>query len=353
MNGAVLPYQPIGDFAGLRHAPVPAERLRSLRAAAQGWRERFLDEPELLYYRSVDLIRVPYPAWYAFTGVYAQAVLKPPMVHLLNRLFVVQYLDFAGQRRTLLFSPSDHAANRETPFFKRLGERVPASLQPLLAPVLRSVPEALAECGIRPEQVDFISYDHLHTQDLRNWLGSQGQPGLFPNARLLVHREEWAAVAGLLPCQADWYCPHGVSGVADGRVVVFDGDIQLGRGLALIHTPGHTAGNHSLVCRVADGIRVSSENGVAADAYAPLLSRNNAIRRYAQATGAEVILNGNTLEGSTDQYLSMVVEKTIAGPAAGGEFPNCVPSSEATPFWLFPGYRASHLFGQAQFGTVA
>ena len=37
------------------------------------------------------------------------------------------------------------------------------------------------------------------------------------------------------------------------------------------------------------------------------------LRRYASVTGAEVVLNGNTREGSVDQYLLMVQEKEIAG----------------------------------------
>ena len=78
-----------------------------------------------------------------------------------------------------------------------------------------------------------------------------------------------------------------------------DGESVSGPGwtLTAIHTPGHTEGNHSLVARVPDGIRVTSENGVGADAYAPQNSRVDAVRRYAKATGVEVILNGNTLEG--------------------------------------------------------
>jgi hypothetical protein len=88
---------------------------------------------------------------------------------------------------------------------------------------------------------------------------------------------------------------------------------------------------------------------VAADSWAPLQSRHNGIRRYAQATGAEVILNGNTQEGSNDQYLSMVLEKTLAGiirPRTGSAT-SCRPAS-ASPHWLFPGAPASHLWGETR-----
>lgn len=338
-------------FDGVRHAALPQDRLRAIRRAAEVVREEMLDAPAVRFARSFDLLRIPYPAWFAFTGVYSQQLLKPHMVHLLARTTLIQYDDFEGRLRTLLFTPADFEAGNATPYFKRLSEQTPKFLHKTIAPVYQTVPQALASCGVKPEQIDYITYDHLHTQDMRRWLGSANTPGLLPNARLLVHRQELANLQGLLPVQAEWYCPHALDGVPAERIVGFEGSIQLGRGLALVHTPGHTEGNHSLVYRTADGLRVSSENGVAADSWAPLQSRHNGIRRYAQATGAEVILNGNTQESSNDQYLSMVLEKTLAGVSSAHGFSNVVPSSECSPHWLFSGAPTSHLWGETRFGT--
>lgn len=348
----------ITEFDDVRQSPLPKERLKAARKQAEAFRERFMDEPEVEYYQSVNLVRVPYPTWYAYSGVYTQSTYKFPYIHILNRLFIIQYHDFLGELKTLLFSPSDIDADRETPFFKRLTNKMPSwsPLESVVAPIFRDVNEALAEIGLTPEDVDYISYDHLHTQDVRQWLGSttasSNQPAYFPNAKLLVHEKEWQSVQGLLPIQADWYCPNGIEGIDADKVVTFNGSIQLGKGLALVHTPGHTEGNHSLVARVPDGIRVTSENGVGADAYAPMNSKINAIRRYAKDTDIEVILNGNTLEGSNEQYISMVIEKTIAGPSSNPDFPNCASSSEATPYWLLPGHKVSHLIGEAKFGRL-
>ena len=340
------------DFDHARQSVSPQVRLDAVRLQAKALRERMMAEPEVLFYRSFNLIRAPYPTYYAFSGVFAHKGFKFPLVHLLNRLFVVQYRDHDGAVRTLLLSPTDHTANRETPFFKSLAQSVPDSFDRLFAPQYNTVQSALAQCGITPDQVDYISYDHLHTQDVRAWLGSHDRPGYFPRAKLVVHSQEWASTQALLPIQADWYCPNGIHGIPDDRVLTFDGSLSLGPGLALIHTPGHTEGNHSMAARVPDGIRVTSENGVGVDAYAPQNSRINAVRRHALRTGVEVILNGNTLEGSNDQYISMVLEKTLAGPSANPDYPNCATSSERTPFWLFPGDVSSHLFGEAQFGSV-
>ncbi len=346
-----LGFKPITDFDGARTAPSPQDRLRALRRQGQQFHERFLDAPPVRFARSFNLLRIPYPAWFAFTGVYSQQLLKPQMVHLLARVVVLQFDDFAGQLRTMLFTPADFETGGETPYFKRLTEQTPTFLHSTIAPIYGTVLQALARCGLKPEQVDYISYDHLHTQNLRRWLGDGTSPGLLPNAKLLVHQQELASVQGLLPVQADWYCPQGLQGVPSSRILPFAGSVELGPGVALVHTPGHTEGNHSLVYRTPDGIRVSSENGVSSDSWSPEQSRHNGIRRYAKATGVEVILNGNTQESSNDQYLSMVLEKTIAGTSGEHGFCNVVPSAECTPYWLFPGAPSSHLWGETAFGA--
>ena len=354
MDLTSLGMKAIHDFDDVRQSPLPQERLKAARKQASAFRERFMDEAPVQFYQSADMVRVPYPTWYAYSGVYTQSTYKFPYIHILNRIFIVQYHDFSGELKTLLFSPSDIEADRETPFFKRLTDKMPSwsPLEGVVAPIIRDVTGALAEVGLSPEDVDYISYDHLHTQDVRRWLGTKDKAAYFPNAKLLVHEQEWLSTTSLLPVQADWYCPNGIEGVDPDKVIQFTGSIQLGEGVALVHTPGHTEGNHSLVARVPDGIRVTSENGVGADAYAPINSKVNAIRRYAKDTGIEVILNGNTLEGSNEQYISMVIEKTIAGPSKNPDFPNCASSSEATPYWLIPGHKVSHLIGEAKFGSL-
>ncbi|MGT2490958.1 hypothetical protein ACU4GD_11585 [Cupriavidus basilensis] len=49
----------------------------------------------------------------------------------------------------------------------------------------------------------------------------------------------------------------------------------------------------------------------------------------------------------------MVLEKTIAGTSEAHPFSNVVPSSECTPYWLFPGAPSSHLWGETAFGELA
>ncbi|MCB9729435.1 MAG: hypothetical protein H6744_01710 [Deltaproteobacteria bacterium] len=342
--------QPITAFEGAREAALPDARLVEVRRRARAFHDAMMAGPAVRYLRSFSLVRVPYPVRY---GLRDACPLPAPLLHMMNRLFIVQ-VDSEDGLKTVLVSPSDVEADAETPFFKRLGDAA-GPLSPvtrkILAPVSSSVEACVAAAGLNPEDIDYITYDHLHTQDLRRWLGTHGGRGYFPRARLLVMRPEWDAASGLLPPQRDWYCPDGIAGIDPERVVLLDGDVMVGQGLALVRTPGHTMGNHSVVTRAGDEIFVTSENGICPDSYAPLASRIPGVRKWARDTGMEVVLNGNTLEGAIDQYISMVMEKEIAGPAkANPAFPSILCSSELTPWWAAPGITPTFAFGEVTYG---
>lgn len=341
--------QAISDFDGARNGLGPAHRLAEVRLRAAAFRERMLKESDVVFYRSISLITVPYPVKY---GLRDAAISISPYISILNRLFVVQYNTETGLK-TLLFSPSDAEVGEKTPFFDTLlNTPIRPLIEPLLVPFRRSVQEALALTGIKPAQVDYISYDHLHTQDIRRWLGSDGTPGVFPNAKLLVMKQEWVSVNALLPYQAQWYCPDGVAGVDPNKIVQLDGSTRLGDGIALVHTPGHTEGNHSLVAKTPEGLLVTSENGISADSYAPTHSKIPGVKNHAQRYGLDYIMNANTLENSNDQYISMDMERIIAGPSRRNpNFYNVVPSSELTHTYLFPFMKPTFSFGELEFGS--
>ena len=366
-------FRRLAHFDGARAGGGPKERLERVRAAARALRDDLLAGPTALFYRSKGLVRVPYPTRYALLNACS---VPTPLLHIVNRMFVVQWRAAGGSCpgrgnpsptppaegsvKTLLVSPSDVEANRETPFWKRMTrlfgpfEATQRLGRRLLAPVLSSVEGALAECGLRPSDVDYIAYDHLHTQDVRRWLGADGRPALFPNAKLLVMRAEWESVHGLVGPQLDWYCPGGVRGLDPAKVLLLDGDVLLGDGVAVVRTPGHTEGNMSFAVRTPEGVMVTSENGVGPDSYAPLRSRIPGLARYARESGMEVVLNGNTLEVGLDQYISMIQEKELAGPSQRRpEFPNVVASSELTSYWAFPGITPTFRFGDLSFGGSA
>jgi hypothetical protein len=345
--------KPIPHFQQARTYSDGHIRLEEMRKTAIAFRSDMLAKPQVKFYRSMELIRVPYPSKYAFLNC---NIIPMPFIHILNRLFVVQVETSAGLK-TILLSPSDTEANAETPYFRKITDKAgPAKglLKKFIAPQINSVESCLQQLGLKPENIDYISYDHLHTQDIRKWLGDNKQAGLFPNAKLLVMKDEWQAAKNLMAPQFDWYCPNGLADVPEDRIIQLEGDVMIGEGLALIRTPGHTVGNHSFVAHTPEGLKVTSENGVGPYCYAPEHSRIPGLKKYAKQTGMEVILNGNTLEGGLDQYISMVVEKTIAGPHPRyPNFPNMANSSELTGYWGFPGYKPTVTYGDLHFGELS
>lgn len=338
-------FVPIAAFDGSRKAAGQQARVEDTRAAAGDFRKQMLAGAKARYFESFDLIKLAFPTCYGLRNAYAGEWFNKNLF-ITNRLFVVQF-DTPDGVKTLLASPSDHERGGETPFFRRLQDRTPAFVLNRIVTRYATVPEVLQRIGLAPADVDYLTYDHLHTQDVRRWLGTDDEPALFPNAKLLVHHREWANAGDLSPYQRDWYCPNGIAGIPENRVIQFDGSIMLGDGVALVHTPGHTEGNHSLVVHTDEGLWVSSENAISADAYAPAVSTIWGVAKYAKAIGTEVIINGNTLENAVDQYISMVQEATIAGPSQRDpRYPNVFPSSELTPSWMFPGttpgFRVNH-----------
>ena len=194
----------------------------------------------------------------------------------------------------------------------------------------------------------------MHTQDVRKWLGANGEEGYFPNAKLLIMEQEWVSTKSLLPPQKTWYCPNGIDGVDPDKVILLNSSVMLGDSVALIQTPGHTEGNHSLVAHTDGGLFVTSENGISAECYEPRKSGIKRVREFASTTGMEVVLNGNTLEGALDQYLSMIVEKTIAGPSfKNPDFPNVVTSSELSPYRGLSMLKPTFTVGELKYGSVA
>ncbi|MFA5938520.1 MAG: hypothetical protein WC809_04115 [Sinimarinibacterium sp.] len=338
-------------FDGARKVAGPQDRVENVRAAALEFRKSMLAGAKLRYYESFDLVKVPYPSYYGLRNAFSREHWVQ-YVNMINRVFVCQF-DTPEGLKTLLISPSDYERNRATPFFKRLSDKNPKLIERLVFKPFNTVESVLNKIGLRPEDVDYITYDHLHTQDVRRWLGSADTPGYFPNAKLIVHRQEWESALRLTPIQRDWYCPGGIEGIPEDRVIFVEGDVMLGAGVAMIHTPGHTEGNHSMVVHTDEGLWVTSENGICAEAFAPERSAIPGVADYARATGVEVILNGNTLENSIDQYISMVQEKTIAGPSQRNpDYPNVFPSSELTANPLFPGAKPTFAVKHARHGEL-
>ncbi len=325
-------------------------RLAAVRKGGRRIRERILAAGPARCVRTIDIATFPYPTSFGLQDV---ATSPAPYVFMRNRMQLVQ-VTASGRLVTILVNPTDSERSTAAPFFAQMQEKYGTIVRKLLATIHSSIPAALSGWGVAPEDIDYVTFDHLHVQDLRGLLapGANGRTYL-PNAKLLVQRGELETLAGLHPLQAYWYIPAALAGIPADRIVELDGDYLLGAGFALLRTPGHTAGNHSPVLVTDTGAWTISENGICVDAYAPGISRIRGIARHARDHGVEVILNANTREGTLDQYTSMVLEKTVASSVPDRpELPQHFPSSELVAHALAPGLRPTYTHGTIRHGEV-
>ncbi len=325
-------------------------RLDAVRRAGRTLRDRIRATGTVRCVRTADIATYPYPTEFGLQGAAASPL---PYVFMRNRVQLVQ-VDAGTHTISILINPTDAERSRRAPYFARLEQRFGSLATRVLGKVHHTIDQALASWGVSPESIDYVTFDHLHVQDVRGLLadgqGPDGQAYL-PNAKLLVQRPELDTLANLHPMQTDWYIPECLAGVPADRIVALDGDYLVGGGFAIVRTPGHTLGNHSLVVVTDRGAWTISENGICVDAYAPGASEIRGVARYARDRGVEVILNANTREHSLDQYTSMVLEKTLADPVADRpELPQHFASSELVAHPLALGLAPTHTFGAITFG---
>ena len=318
---------------GLRHEAV--------LAGAHKLRARLAAMPDVVAVRTLPITTLPYPTRYAFQGAAASPA---PFVTLTHRALLVRFLQ-GGRARTLLFNPTDVERSRRTPFFAKLEARVGSRMARLMATQFDPLEAQLAKFGLTPDDIDYLAFDHFHTQDVRGLLGTADghvKPR-FPNAKLLAPRVEWEEWAHLHPMQRAWYVADGREGVRDENLVLTDGDLLLGDGVMLLRTPGHTVGNQTLFVKTARGVWGCSENGTCVDNWSPRHSRIAGVALTANHQGLDVILNANTPEGAATQYTAMCLERALVDPVpAAPDFVQMFSSSEVTPALIAPGLSPSY-----------
>ncbi|HUQ55729.1 hypothetical protein [Lentzea sp.] len=333
----------IDTLAGMDVDGGPGARLRVARERGEAFRREFATTgtPDTIVTR--DLVTLPYPTRF---GLFRASRAISPFLSITNRMLVIRWHE-DGRERVLLFEPSDHEYGRYTPYFEDLSGRTPDVVERRVVKVHGTVPGHLDRLGIEPSQVDYLMFDHLHTQDLRRWIGTSSTTALFPNAKVIVQRDELAAMAELHPLQKPWYQPSTYADVPPEAFLPIDGSVVLGPGVAVVKTPGHVFGNQSLVVNTSTGIWVSSENVIAAEALTPEHSRLPGLASWSRRWQQEVVLNANTVETTADQYNSIVLEKTLADRSqADPRFLQFFPSSELTGAWTNPGTTPTFSHGQ-------
>lgn len=335
---------PVDTYRPVDRRSSYGAQLRQVRAASAAFRAELASTGTPTSVTTCDLVSLPYPVRF---GLWRSYLTPAPYLCITNRMLVVRWVD-GDRTRTLLFEPSDHELGEFTPYFDRLNAQTPGVVQDVVVTRHGTVLEHLARLGIDPADVDYLAFDHLHTQDVRRWVGTTAPQAdrspdrpvepAFPNATLLVQRSELEALRDLHPLQLAFYQPHTYADLRPEAVVAVDGDVLLGPGVALLATPGHTLGNQTLALNTSSGIWAVSENALAAECLVPEHSRIPGVRRASERWQREVVLNSNTPEALADQYCSIVLEKSLVDVAqADPRFPQFLPSSELTPAWWSPG----------------
>jgi N-acyl homoserine lactone hydrolase len=106
--------------------------------------------------------------------------------------------------------------------------------------VNRSVADALAGLDMTPADIGLVINTHLHFDHC-------GQNAVFPHAPCYVQRAELDRARRESPELHDWF------EFANARFERLDGDTEILPGLAVIATPGHTAGHQCVVVRTGTG----------------------------------------------------------------------------------------------------
>jgi len=341
----------IADLDQAWSEPRHGSQLRAVRRAAEQLRERFAAGPRCIAVRTMPLTNLAYPTRYAFWGA---AFSPAPFVTMTHRCVVVQFFQ-DGELKNLLFNPTDIDGARSTPFFARMIEQLGQRVSDLVAKRFEPLEEQLARHGLQPEDIDYIAFDHFHTQDLRGLLGTAdgSRKARFSNAKLLAPKNEWEDWDDLHPLQRAWFVRDGKVGVRTENIVFTDGDLLLGDGVMLLRTPGHTSGNQTLFLNTESGVWGISENGACADNWAPLESHIRGLASLCKKQDLDVVLNANTPELGAVQYTSMILERTIADRVRRAPaFVQMFPSSEVTPSLLAPGLSPTVLHHAITHGEV-
>lgn len=109
---------------------------------------------------------------------------------------------------------------------------------------------ALAAAGTTPEDIDFVVPTHLHFDHAYNL-------DLFPNACVVVQRDELFHAIDPVPTQRIYYFKETVIGLLQRRrpsqLRLVDGDTDLIDGIRLIKAPGHTPGMQVAVVTTTKG----------------------------------------------------------------------------------------------------
>lgn len=158
---------------------------------------------------------------------------------------------YPGQTKTLasscyLIRHGDQTMIWDTGLPAALKGAKPTGKGDMEATIFRTLDEQLAELGVKPGDIDFVGVSHLHFDHI-------GQLDLFPNATLLIGKDDWDLINAKEPDPRIDTAPFKLwLGGAPGKSDPVDGDKDVfGDGsVVMLDMPGHTPGHHSLLVRL-------------------------------------------------------------------------------------------------------
>ena len=118
----------------------------------------------------------------------------------------------------------------------------------------RTVVDALAEAGVAADRIDTVIVTHLHfdhAAGLTRIEDGRASP-VFPNAEVLVQRQEWLDALANRSTMNKTYFPSTLEPIAD-RVRLLDGACEPLPGLQVEPLPGHTWGMQGVRFRDLEG----------------------------------------------------------------------------------------------------
>jgi N-acyl homoserine lactone hydrolase len=124
-----------------------------------------------------------------------------------------------------------------------------AELDKTYRPTKKRIADALAEAGIRIEDVTAVANCHLHADH-------SGQNSAFPDVPIYVQAAEWELAHTTDHTILEWI------DFPNARYVPLTGDHEPFAGFRIVATPGHTRGHQSLAVETADGLVVLAGQAV-------------------------------------------------------------------------------------------
>ncbi len=117
---------------------------------------------------------------------------------------------------------------------------------PLIDSGSQGMINALAEIGLKPEDIDIVILTHLHFDHAANI-------SLFPHAQFILQKKEWAYAKAPLPIQQGVYLTELIGQLENYDLLLVDDGYEVAEGINVICVPGHTKGQQAIVVNTSDG----------------------------------------------------------------------------------------------------